>query len=198
MLRRLPPPFRAVYATSFLPARSFHTNRVQAAASSAAGMKNMLGNPTSHTLTNGFAPVIPGPPPEEGPTGRPARDFRDLNKRRFPWQSGGSTAGRTPEPSPSRVAKEHLMWHRYVSEIALSLRRMVDGSGCERATWPEGTPEWWPNCAASSATLPQKPNSADVAGAKAAGIPAVLVRKRRERVEPYCENLGGIAEILDG
>ena len=39
---------------------------------------------------------------------------------------------------------------------------------------------------------------ADVAGAKAAGIPAVLVRKRREGVEPYCEGLGGVAEILDG
>jgi putative hydrolase of the HAD superfamily len=39
---------------------------------------------------------------------------------------------------------------------------------------------------------------ADVAGAKAAGIPAVLVRKRREGVEPYCEDLGGIVEILDG
>jgi hypothetical protein len=32
----------------------------------------------------------------------------------------------------------------------------------------------------------------------AASIPAVLVRKRREGVEPYCEDLGGIAEILDG
>jgi putative hydrolase of the HAD superfamily len=39
---------------------------------------------------------------------------------------------------------------------------------------------------------------ADVAGAKAAGIPAILVRKRREGVEPYCENLGGIAAIVDG
>jgi len=39
---------------------------------------------------------------------------------------------------------------------------------------------------------------ADVAGAKAAGIPAVLVRKRRVGVEPYCEELGGIAAIVDG
>jgi putative hydrolase of the HAD superfamily len=38
----------------------------------------------------------------------------------------------------------------------------------------------------------------DVAGAKAAGIPAILVRRRREDVEPYCENLGGIAAIVDG
>jgi putative hydrolase of the HAD superfamily len=39
---------------------------------------------------------------------------------------------------------------------------------------------------------------ADVAGAKAAGIPAFLVRKRRKGIEPYCEDLAGIAEILDG
>ncbi len=39
---------------------------------------------------------------------------------------------------------------------------------------------------------------ADVAGAKAAGIPAILVRRRREGVEPYCENLTGIAEIVRG
>jgi hypothetical protein len=29
-------------------------------------------------------------------------------------------------------------------------------------------------------------------------MPAVLVRKRREGVEPYCEDLGGIAAIVDG
>jgi len=39
---------------------------------------------------------------------------------------------------------------------------------------------------------------ADVAGAKAASIPAILVRKRRKGVDPYCEDLGGIVEILDG
>ncbi len=39
---------------------------------------------------------------------------------------------------------------------------------------------------------------ADVTGAKAMGIPAILVRRRREGVEPYCENLGGIAAIVDG
>ena len=39
---------------------------------------------------------------------------------------------------------------------------------------------------------------ADVAGAKAAGISAILVRKQREGVEPYCEGLGSVAEILDG
>ncbi|MDP9409610.1 MAG: HAD family hydrolase [Actinomycetota bacterium] len=39
---------------------------------------------------------------------------------------------------------------------------------------------------------------ADVAGAKAAGIPAVLVRKRRYGVEPYCEDLTGIAAIVEG
>jgi putative hydrolase of the HAD superfamily len=38
---------------------------------------------------------------------------------------------------------------------------------------------------------------ADVAGAKAAGIPAVLVRRRREGVEPYCEDLTGLAAIID-
>jgi hypothetical protein len=32
----------------------------------------------------------------------------------------------------------------------------------------------------------------------AASIPAVLVRKLRESVEPYCEDLDGITEILDG
>ncbi len=40
--------------------------------------------------------------------------------------------------------------------------------------------------------------AADVAGAKAVGIPAILVRRRREGVEPYCEDLGGIAAIVDG
>lgn len=39
---------------------------------------------------------------------------------------------------------------------------------------------------------------ADVAGAKAAGIPAILVRKMRGGVEPYCEDLTGVAEIVDG
>jgi FMN phosphatase YigB (HAD superfamily) len=39
---------------------------------------------------------------------------------------------------------------------------------------------------------------ADVARAKAAGRPAILVRKRREGVEPYCEVLGRIAAIVDG
>jgi hypothetical protein len=32
----------------------------------------------------------------------------------------------------------------------------------------------------------------------AAGILAVLVRKRREGVEPYFEDLAGIAAIVDG
>ncbi len=41
-------------------------------------------------------------------------------------------------------------------------------------------------------------DNADVAGAKAAGLPAILVRKRREGVEPYCEDLGRIAAIVDG
>jgi putative hydrolase of the HAD superfamily len=35
-------------------------------------------------------------------------------------------------------------------------------------------------------------------GARAAGIPAILVSKRRRGVEPYCEDLGGIAAIVDG
>jgi len=39
---------------------------------------------------------------------------------------------------------------------------------------------------------------ADVAGAKAAGIPAILVRRRREGVEPYCEDLTGIAAMVGG
>ena len=39
---------------------------------------------------------------------------------------------------------------------------------------------------------------ANVAGAKAAGIPAVLVRKRREGVAPYSEDLNGIAAIVEG
>ncbi len=39
---------------------------------------------------------------------------------------------------------------------------------------------------------------ADVAGAKAAGIPAILVRRRREGVEPYSEDLTGIAAIVGG
>ncbi len=40
--------------------------------------------------------------------------------------------------------------------------------------------------------------AADVAGAKAAGIPAILVRRRSDGVEPYCEDLTGVAEIVDG
>ena len=35
-------------------------------------------------------------------------------------------------------------------------------------------------------------DNADVAGARAAGIPAVLARKRRYGVKPYCEYLTGI------
>ena len=41
-------------------------------------------------------------------------------------------------------------------------------------------------------------DNADVAGAKAASIPAILVRKRRRGIERYCEVLGGLAAIVDG
>src|SRR5215210_3716464 len=47
--RRQGTPFRAIYATSFLLDLSFQTNRPHAAASTAAGTKNMPGSPISHT-----------------------------------------------------------------------------------------------------------------------------------------------------
>ena len=39
---------------------------------------------------------------------------------------------------------------------------------------------------------------ADVAGAEAAGIPAILVRKRREGAKRYCEDLSGVLGIVGG
>ena len=39
---------------------------------------------------------------------------------------------------------------------------------------------------------------ADVAGAEAAGIPAILVRRPREGVERYCEDLTGVPAIVGG
>jgi putative hydrolase of the HAD superfamily len=39
---------------------------------------------------------------------------------------------------------------------------------------------------------------ADVAGAESVGIPAILVRSRREGVERFCEDLTGIAAIVEG
>ncbi len=39
---------------------------------------------------------------------------------------------------------------------------------------------------------------ADVAGAEAAGIPAILVRRRAEGAERYCEDLRGVPGIVEG
>ncbi len=38
---------------------------------------------------------------------------------------------------------------------------------------------------------------ADVAGAEEAGIPAILVRKHREGVGRYCEDLTGVAAFVE-
>ena len=42
-------------------------------------------------------------------------------------------------------------------------------------------------------------DNADVAGAEAsAGIPAIIVRKRRESAKRYCEDLSGVLGIVEG